>query len=150
MLIYWGNLFFRGLFAFATTTLVLSLFNVQARHITHANVVLGLAVAMGGLSQLLAGQWEFVAGNTFGATVRSVFFPPVADKFWRITFSFTLGIHVIRCLLDILRLDLNTRNWCHCCLSHHGRVEQRSGHLSVRVVYRHLYLLVSFEKPNPG
>lgn len=81
MLIHWGNLFFRGLFAFATTTLVLSLFNVQARHITHANVVLGLAVAMGGLSQLLAGQWEFVAGNTFGATVRSVFFSPVADKF---------------------------------------------------------------------
>lgn len=57
-----------GLFAFALTTLVLSLYNVQARHITVPNVVVGLAVAMGGASQLLAGQWEFVAGNTFGAT----------------------------------------------------------------------------------
>ncbi|GJJ08962.1 hypothetical protein Clacol_003183 [Clathrus columnatus] len=57
-----------GLYAFALTTFVLSLYNVQARHIAHPNVVVGLAVAMGGLSQLLAGQWEFVAGNTFGAT----------------------------------------------------------------------------------
>lgn len=60
----------RGLFAFALTTLVLSLYNVQARHVAVPNVVVGLAVAMGGTAQILAGQWEFVAGNTFGATVR--------------------------------------------------------------------------------
>src|SRR5213593_4085717 len=30
-------------------------------------VVLGLAVAYGGLAQLLAGMWEFKTGNTFGA-----------------------------------------------------------------------------------
>jgi uncharacterized protein len=30
-------------------------------------VVLGLALAYGGLAQLLAGMWEFTKGNTFGA-----------------------------------------------------------------------------------
>ncbi|KIJ33056.1 hypothetical protein M422DRAFT_183748, partial [Sphaerobolus stellatus SS14] len=57
-----------GLFSFASTTFILSLYNVQARHILIPNVVVGMAVACGGLAQLLAGQWEFVAGNTFGAT----------------------------------------------------------------------------------
>jgi succinate-acetate transporter protein len=31
-------------------------------------VVFGLALAYGGLAQLLAGMWEFRTGNTFGAT----------------------------------------------------------------------------------
>ncbi|KAF8577556.1 hypothetical protein K439DRAFT_1664182 [Ramaria rubella] len=57
-----------GLFSFASTTLILSLFNVQARGITTPNVVVGMALGVGGLAQLLAGQWEFVCGNTFGAT----------------------------------------------------------------------------------
>jgi len=45
--------------------------NVQARHVTEPNIVVGMAVACGGLAQLLAGQWEFVCGNTFGATALS-------------------------------------------------------------------------------
>jgi succinate-acetate transporter protein len=57
-----------GLFGFASTTLVLSLYNVHARHVTVPNVVVGMALFYGGLAQLLAGMWEFVAGNTFGAT----------------------------------------------------------------------------------
>lgn len=57
-----------GLFAFASTTLVLSLYNAHARHVTVPNVVVGMALFYGGLTQLLAGMWEFVAGNTFGAT----------------------------------------------------------------------------------
>jgi len=57
-----------GLFAFASTTLVLSLFNINARHVTVPNVVVGMALFYGGLAQLLAGMWEFVTGNTFGAT----------------------------------------------------------------------------------
>jgi succinate-acetate transporter protein len=32
------------------------------------NVVVGMALFYGGLAQLLAGMWEFAAGNTFGAT----------------------------------------------------------------------------------
>ena len=57
-----------GLFAFASTTLVLSLYNVHARHVSVPNVVVGMALFYGGLAQLLAGMWEFVTGNTFGAT----------------------------------------------------------------------------------
>jgi hypothetical protein len=57
-----------GLFSFASTTLVLSLFNAQARHVTVPNVVVGMALFFGGLAQFLAGMWEFAAGNTFGAT----------------------------------------------------------------------------------
>jgi uncharacterized protein len=35
--------------------------------------VFGLALAYGGLAQLLAGMWEFTKGNTFGATAFSSF-----------------------------------------------------------------------------
>jgi succinate-acetate transporter protein len=58
----------RGLFGFASTTLVLSLYNVHARHIVVPNVIVGMALFFGGLAQFLAGMWEFAAGNTFGAT----------------------------------------------------------------------------------
>jgi len=57
-----------GLFSFASTTLMLSLFNVQLRGITVPEIVVGMAVATGGGAQLLAGMWEFACGNTFGAT----------------------------------------------------------------------------------
>ncbi|KAG6331275.1 hypothetical protein ID866_7813 [Astraeus odoratus] len=57
-----------GLFSFASTTFILSLYNVNARHVSTPNVVLGMAIFCGGLAQLLAGMWEFPRGNTFGAT----------------------------------------------------------------------------------
>ncbi|KAL6305699.1 GPR1/FUN34/yaaH family-domain-containing protein [Sparassis latifolia] len=57
-----------GLFAFSTTTLMLSLFNVSARDIHIPNVIVGMTLWVGGLSQLLAGMWEFASANTFGAT----------------------------------------------------------------------------------
>ncbi|KAH9960037.1 Gpr1 family protein [Lactifluus volemus] len=57
-----------GLFGFASTTLVLSLYNVHARHVIIPNVVVGMALFYGGLAQFLAGMWEFATGNTFGAT----------------------------------------------------------------------------------
>lgn len=57
-----------GLYAFASTTLILSLYNVHARHIDTPNAVVGMALFYGGLGQLLAGMWEFATGNTFGAT----------------------------------------------------------------------------------
>ncbi|KAI0032434.1 FUN34 transmembrane protein [Vararia minispora EC-137] len=60
-----------GLFAFATTTLILSLYNVNARGISVPNVVVGMALFYGGLAQFLAGMWEFACGNTFGATAFS-------------------------------------------------------------------------------
>jgi succinate-acetate transporter protein len=60
-----------GLFSFASTTLILSLYNVSADGINTPNVVVGMAIFCGGLTQLLAGMWEFPKGNTFGATAFS-------------------------------------------------------------------------------
>jgi len=60
-----------GLSAFALTTFVLSLINVNARSLTEPNIVVALAFGYGGLVQLLAGMWEMAVGNTFGATALS-------------------------------------------------------------------------------
>ncbi|TKX21070.1 acetate permease A [Elsinoe australis] len=60
-----------GLSAFALTTFVLSLINLQTRGVAEPNIVVGAAFAYGGLVQLLAGMWEMVVGNTFGATALS-------------------------------------------------------------------------------
>ncbi|KAF8123863.1 Gpr1 family protein [Boletus edulis] len=57
-----------GLFSFASTTFILSLYNVNARSIHTPNVVVGMACFSGGLAQFLAGMWEFPRGNIFGAT----------------------------------------------------------------------------------
>jgi succinate-acetate transporter protein len=57
-----------GLCAFALTTFVLSSINAGWFPAGAQNVVVGLALFYGGLAQLLAGMWEFKAGNTFGAT----------------------------------------------------------------------------------
>jgi succinate-acetate transporter protein len=57
-----------GLAAFALTTFVLSFFNAGIVSDAGEPVVLGLALAYGGLAQLLAGMWEFRNNNTFGAT----------------------------------------------------------------------------------
>jgi succinate-acetate transporter protein len=56
-----------GLAAFALTTFVLSMFNAGILGDAAEPVVFGLALAYGGLAQLLAGMWEFRTGNTFGA-----------------------------------------------------------------------------------
>jgi succinate-acetate transporter protein len=57
-----------GLAAFALTTFVLSMFNSGLVGSGGEPVVFGLALAYGGLAQVLAGMWEFRTGNTFGAT----------------------------------------------------------------------------------
>ena len=56
-----------GLAAFALTTFVLSMFNAGLVSSAGEPIVFGLALAYGGLAQLLAGMWEFRTGNTFGA-----------------------------------------------------------------------------------
>jgi len=60
-----------GLSAFALTTFVLSLINMNTRGVSAPNIVIGAAFAYGGLVQLLAGMWEMAIGNTFGATALS-------------------------------------------------------------------------------
>ena len=60
-----------GLAAFALTTFVLSMVNSGLVSDKVEPVVFGLALAYGGIGQLLAGMWEFKTGNTFGATAFS-------------------------------------------------------------------------------
>jgi succinate-acetate transporter protein len=63
-----------GLAGFALTTFVLSMMNANLVNFSKGlPVVLGLALAYGGIAQLLAGMWEFRTGNTFGAVAFSSF-----------------------------------------------------------------------------
>ncbi len=75
-----------GLAAFAGTTFVLSIFNADLVSSKGIGVVMGLALAYGGLAQLLAGLWEFRTGNTFGAVAFCSF-----GAFW-ISFFFILRL----------------------------------------------------------
>ncbi|WP_249010768.1 acetate uptake transporter [Conexibacter sp. DBS9H8] len=79
-----------GLSGFGITTLMLSMMNANLVSFSHdVEVVLGMALAYGGLCQLLAGMWEFRAGNIFGAVAFSSY-----GAFWISFFvlvSFDLG-----------------------------------------------------------
>lgn len=58
-----------GAMSFATTTLVLSLYNLGVQGITVPNAVLTFALFYGGLTQFIAGFMEFGTGNTLGASI---------------------------------------------------------------------------------
>ncbi|RCK66987.1 Ammonia transport outward protein 2 [Candida viswanathii] len=58
-----------GLGAFSITTLILSLYFLQVKGIKTSNVVMGLAVFLGGVVQGLAGVWCFFTGDTLVFTV---------------------------------------------------------------------------------
>lgn len=58
-----------GLGAFALTTFLLSLVNAGVLPVSTEPIVFGVALAYGGIAQILAGMWEFRKGNVFGATV---------------------------------------------------------------------------------
>jgi|SRR5579875_34511 len=75
-----------GLAGFAGTTFVLSMMNANLVSAKGIGVVLGLAIAYGGLAQLLAGMWEFRTGNTFGAVAFTSY-----GAFW-ISFFFILKV----------------------------------------------------------
>jgi len=64
-----------GLSGFGLTTLVLSFVNagIVGGGALSFGIVLGMALAFGGLAQLFAGMWEFRTGNTFGAVAFSSF-----------------------------------------------------------------------------
>jgi succinate-acetate transporter protein len=81
-----------GLGAFAMTTFVLSMFNsnlVDGKG--GLPVVFGLALAYGGIVQLLAGMWEFRTGNTFGA-VAFCSFGAFWISFWALNVFYAKGI----------------------------------------------------------
>ena len=78
-----------GLTGFATTTFVLSMINanlVGGGTATASGIVLGLALAYGGIAQFVAGLWEFRTGNTFGATAFCSY-----GAFW---ISFYILLHI--------------------------------------------------------
>lgn len=62
-----------GLMGFGITTVTLSFINANIVGGGAASfpIVMGMALAFGGLAQLLAGMWEFRTGNTFGAVAFS-------------------------------------------------------------------------------
>lgn len=64
-----GNSTPMGLFAFATTTLILSFINAGARGVSEYSVMLGVALFYGGMIQTIAGIWELIVENSWGATV---------------------------------------------------------------------------------
>jgi uncharacterized protein len=80
-----------GLGAFAMTTFVLSMFNSNLVDAKGLPVVLGLALAYGGIVQLLAGMWEFRTGNTFGA-VAFCSFGAFWLSFWALNVFYAKGI----------------------------------------------------------
>lgn len=57
-----------ALCAFALTTFLLSLINVQARGITDTGIVTGLALFYGGGVQIAAGLFSFVKGDTVSSS----------------------------------------------------------------------------------
>ncbi len=77
-----------GLAAFALTTFVLSCANAGLIPAGGDSVVLGLAMAYGGIAQFCAGMWEFKRNNTFGATAFTSY-----GAFW-ISFALLLTLYV--------------------------------------------------------
>lgn len=60
-----------GLAGFGLTTFMLSSANAGLWHGAGGGAAVATALFYGGLAQLLAGMWEFMRGNTFGATAFS-------------------------------------------------------------------------------
>jgi hypothetical protein len=81
-----------GLSGFGLTTLVLSFVNANIVGGGPGSfpIVLGMALAFGGVCQLLAGMWEFRTGNTFGAVAFSSY-----GAFW-ISFFFLVSFNVAK------------------------------------------------------
>jgi succinate-acetate transporter protein len=82
-----------GLAGFAMTTFVLSMINANVVSGGDTPIVLALALAYGGVAQLLAGMWEFRAGNTFGA-VAFTSFGAFWLSFWALNVFYAKGIPV--------------------------------------------------------
>lgn len=62
-----------GLLSFGATLFLFSLYTVHARGVRQPNVIVGMAIFVGGLVQILAGMWAFPRGNTYAATIYSLY-----------------------------------------------------------------------------
>jgi succinate-acetate transporter protein len=74
-----------GMFAQAVSLFLWGLYIVRARGVAETSFFVGMALAVGGIVEFLAGMWEFRTGNTFAATQFSMF-----GGFW-----FSLGLNYI-------------------------------------------------------
>jgi len=72
-----GNPAPMGTFSFAGPVFMLSLYLLNTDGVTVPNLIVGMALIVGGLGQFCAGMWEMACGNTFGATVFGLF-----STFW--------------------------------------------------------------------
>jgi succinate-acetate transporter protein len=78
-----------GLMGFGVTTFTLSMMNANLVSFDkNLPVVLGMAIAFGGLGQFMAGMWEFRTGNTFGAVAFTAY-----GAFW-ISFYFLVQVQL--------------------------------------------------------
>lgn len=94
-----------GLAGFAFTTLLLSFVNANIISEPDAiKLVLGAAAFYGGLTQLLAGMWEFRRGYTFGATAFSSFGAFWLSYWWIATHLTGSDVHQM--------LGLFLLGWC--------------------------------------
>jgi hypothetical protein len=78
------------------------MYNVKTRGITTPNVVVGMAIFAGGLTQFIAGMWEFPRGNVFGTTGAS---KPVRVLSIDHSHQFP-SVFLLRCFLDVIRDDV--------------------------------------------
>ncbi|KAK0462971.1 FUN34 transmembrane protein [Desarmillaria tabescens] len=62
-----------GLFSFGSTTIILSLYNAHASGITIPNVVVSMALFVGGVSQFTGGIIEFCRRSTFTGSVFCIY-----------------------------------------------------------------------------
>jgi succinate-acetate transporter protein len=95
-----------GLAGFALTTFILSMMNANLVNFSKGlPVVLGVALAYGGIAQLLAGMWEFRTGNTFGAVAFSSY-----GAFW-ISFFFLVTFDLAKIAPDEVNSALGLYLW---------------------------------------
>jgi hypothetical protein len=122
-----------GLFAFASTTFLLSMYNVNTRGIHTPNIIVGMAIFAGGLVQLLAGMWEFPRGNVFGAT--GMFLLQFSDATY--TKMIIPSVLNVRRILDVLRYDFHPRYWRPECLCRRRGTPQRPRNVPHGLVHGH-------------
>lgn len=96
------------------------MYNVQARGVVTPNVVVGMALFVGGLAQFVAGMWEFACANTFGATGECLVLSSAPHSASAespiLTLSLILSVYNVRRFLDVVCHRLPPRLWHHCGL----------------------------------
>lgn len=123
-----------GAFMFASSTFLISMYNLNTRGVHTPNVIVGMAIFGGGLIQILAGTWEFARGNVFGATSEASLLRGHA-LILLIFLTSPCRLLLIRCLLDVLLSHCHPWIWCSPSLFHWSRISQCIWNVSHGVVH---------------